>query len=398
MKNKLFYQDPYIKEFTATLQKQEKDNSNGEWYAVLDKTAFYPEGGGQPFDTGVLNDITVVNVQEINDEIRHYLEAPLPEGTTNISGIIDWERRFDHMQQHAGQHLLSAAFEELFSYKTISFHLGKEMCTIDIATPELTLDEANKAEGLVNQIILENRMIETKWVSKEELSLYPLRKELSVKENIRLVIVPEYDYNGCGGTHPNSTAEVSALKIMNWEKQKKKVRITFICGNRVLKELHEKQKVISELAIQLNAPQASMVDGVKRLLEQNKELEKTVKEQTNMLLEFEADSILSEVEIKGDLNVIGKVFQNRTFSDLQILARNITNTNENMNVLLVLENNEKLQFVCARGKASEINMNMITKRLITEINGKGGGTVDFAQGGGRGTGDIVLQAFIRLVK
>ncbi len=220
---KLFYQDSYMRAFTARVLKAERDEQ-GHFYVVLDRTAFYPTGGGQPHDTGTLNSVHVYDVEEIGGEVRHYIEDPV-DVHHEIAGEIDWERRFDHMQQHAGQHILSAAFAEMVGYQTVSFHLGQQICSIDLDAVDLTDEEIMQVENKANDIILENRPVETRWVSAEELSQYPLRKEVSVSDNIRLVIIPDFDYNGCGGTHPNSTGQVSALKMLHWEKQKKKVRV-----------------------------------------------------------------------------------------------------------------------------------------------------------------------------
>ena len=156
MENKLFYKDSYIKSFTAQIVNKGKDE-NGNDYLVLDQTAFYPTGGGQPHDVGTIENIKVINVEEVEGEIRHYLEGELEDISPSVYGVIDWDRRFDHMQQHAGQHILSAAFENLFEYKTVGFHLGNEILTIDLETESLTETEAEKAEQLANEIILENR-------------------------------------------------------------------------------------------------------------------------------------------------------------------------------------------------------------------------------------------------
>lgn len=395
MENKLYYQDPYMRTFETALKKQSQDEK-GKPYAILEETAFYPEGGGQPYDTGTLNGINVLEVQEVDGEIRHYLEKPLPETERKITGEVDWNRRFDHMQQHAGQHLLSAAFEELFSYKTMSFHLGKEVSTIDIDTKDITEQEALETEKLVNEIILENRTIETKWVTQEELTDYPLRKELAVEENIRLVIIPDFDYNGCGGTHPNSTGGVASLKILSTEKQRKMIRIAFVAGHRVRKQLHEKHKVISDMAVQLNAPQESMKDAVARLMEQSKEQSKLLKETKDKLLQYEASSLASNVLMVEGQAVIQKVFPNRTMGELQSLARHITQKAEDANVFLVAENDDKLAFVAARGTKSEVNMKAVTNHVLPSISGKGGGSDSFAQGGGEAklTGEEVLSLLL----
>ncbi|RSD28261.1 alanyl-tRNA editing protein [Mesobacillus subterraneus] len=377
MEQKLYYQDAYMKSFTAELLKQEHDE-DGRLYVVLSQTAFYPTGGGQPFDTGTLNAVKVVDVEETGGEIRHYIDAKLEE-STEIEGEIDWERRFDHMQQHAGQHILSAAFEDLFGYKTVSFHLGKETLTIDLETESLSAHEAQAAEELANQIILENRPILTKWVNSEEVRRYKLRKELSVTEDIRLVIIPEFDYNGCGGTHPDSTGQVTSLKILGWERQKKMVRIEFVCGRRVLEQLGKKHTVLQELTALLNAPEQDMADAVKRMLEQRKELDKMIEESREQLLRYEA----AELVDAGTGMIVSKVFQNRTIQELQKLARLLVSQAEDRVFLLAAENEDKLQFVFARGKQAEADLKRWNKEALAIIDGKGGGNDFLVQGGGR---------------
>ena len=377
MENKLYYHDAYIKKFSAELTAQKEDES-GRIYAILSQTAFYPTGGGQPFDTGFLNGVEVVNVEEVDGEIRHYIKGKLAEGNP-VEGEIEWDRRFDHMQQHAGQHILSASFEDLYGYKTVSFHLGKDTLTIDLNTENLSADEAAKVEGLANQVILENRPIVTKWVDEEELKQYRLRKELSVSNNIRLVIIPNFDYNGCGGTHPNSTAEIGSLKILGWERQKKMVRVEFVCGKRVLNKLGQKHEVIKELTALLNAPEQDMSSSVNRLLAQKKELEKTIEEMKDQLLKFEANEIVES----GKNDMVRRVFKNRDIQELQKLARLLVSTAEDKVFLLASENEEKLQFVFAKGKKTESDLKGLSQRALSIIDGKGGGNDTLVQGGGK---------------
>lgn len=381
--NKLFYQDSYIQTFTSKITKQEKDDK-GLWYVVLEETAFYPTGGGQPFDSGTLNNIRVLNVEEIEGEIRHYIETPILDSLGSLEGQINWERRFDHMQQHAGQHILSAAFEELFKYHTVSFHLGEEVLTIDLDIEELTESEAEEAEKRANQIILENRPIETKWVSQAELTQYPLRKQPTVSENIRLVIIPEFDYNGCGGTHPSSTAQVGAIKILDWEKQRKKIRIRFLCGHRVLKQFHVKHQVITQLTRLLNTPEHGMIQSLERLLENVKSADKQLEEARQTLLQFEAREMIHD-QLDQDKNghgIISKVVQNRSMKELQQLARMITNNSKEVIVILISENESQLQVVTARGSAQNVSMKELLADILPLINGKGGGNEVMAQGGG----------------
>lgn len=398
MEDKLYYQDAYIQNFSTKVLKEERD-PEGNFYVVLEKTAFYPTGGGQPHDTGTLNDANVINVEEVNGEIRHYLDKPVGIGQEEVKGRIDWQRRFDHMQQHAGQHILSAAFDNLFQYKTVGFHLGNEILTIDLETDTLLEMEAEEAEKLANQIILENRAIEAKWVTEEDLSQYHLRKETKVKEDIRLVIIPEYDYNGCGGTHPKTTGEVRAVKILDWEKQKKKIRVQFICGERVLTGFQHKQQVLLQLTKLLNSPEKDMNSAVLRLLQTQKDLEKSLEKAQEQLLAYEADSILAESMALHEERLVSRIFRGRTIQELQKLARLIAAKNEYSNVLFVSENEGKLQIVGARGPKGSLNMKLIIGDALKILNGKGGGNEAFAQGGGEAliTGDQLLKDMLEKV-
>ncbi|MDR7237926.1 alanyl-tRNA editing protein [Neobacillus drentensis] len=394
MENKLYYQDAYIKTFKAKVIKQAQDSA-GNWYVCLEQTAFYPTGGGQPNDIGTLADQHVINVEEIDGEIRHYLEGPILDTNKEIAGTIDWERRFDHMQQHTGQHLLSAAFDQLFEYRTIGFHLGAEIVTIDLETDVLTEHQVQRAEGLANQIILENRPIEVKWVTEEELSQYPLRKETKVKDDIRLVIIPDFDYNGCGGTHPKATGEVSSVKVLDWERQKKKVRVQFVCGKRVLKQFQQKQQVLLELTKILNAPEKEMEQAVLRLLENNKSLEKNLEQAQEDLLQYEAKRLLGRSNV-NERKLVCEVFQNRTIQELQKLARIITTEDDTAKVYFVSQNENRLQVVCARGTAGTESMKKAVSAALPLINGKGGGNDAFAQGGGDAlmSGEQMLQYLV----
>ncbi|MFD2445601.1 DHHA1 domain-containing protein [Bacillus sp. CGMCC 1.16607] len=399
MTDKLYYQDSYIQTFSTNLIKQSKDE-DGHWYVIIEKTAFYPTGGGQPFDQGTINEHKVLNVEEVDGEIRHYLEQPLPESMEQLNGQIDWERRFDHMQQHAGQHILSAAFEELFGYSTVGFHLGNEVLTIDLDTETFSEKEALDAEKLANQIILESRPIETKWVSLEEVSDYPLRKQLSVSENIRLVIIPEFDYNGCGGTHPNSTGEVGMIKILDWSRQSKKTRIQFVCGNRVWHQLHRKQHIILELSKLLNSPEEGMVQSLNRLLDQVKSVDKRSDELSKMILQYEAKELQENSTMDNGIALITKVFQDRSMKEMQMLARMIVTEAKDVIVLLISENESQLQVVAARGEALKVSMKDLLASLLPSINGKGGGNDSFAQGGGEGiiSGQQLLESGLNLFK
>ena len=375
MRNLLFYQDVMIKDFTAQVLKTGVDGDRP--YVVLSNTAFYPTGGGQPHDTGFLNDIRVIDVEKIDNEIRHYTESPC-NLSGEVQGRLDWERRFDHMQQHCGQHILTAAFVELFDIPTVSFHLGSELVTIDLNTEHITEEQLTLAEKRANEIIIENRPIETKWVNKEELSQYSLRKEVSVEEDIRLVIIPDYDYNGCGGTHPTSTGQVSSIKIMGTEKMKKLTRVSFVCGNRVLNQLAMRKKVLADVSKQLSVPEEDAADALRKFLLTAKATEKTLSEAQEALLQYEAKELLESSEN----GLVAAFFENRSIQTLQKLGRAITSLNDYAIALLVAQNEDKLQFIAARGNQVKLSMKNISSEILPFINGKGGGNDTFVQGGG----------------
>ncbi|UTR11697.1 DHHA1 domain-containing protein [Evansella sp. LMS18] len=378
---KLYYDNQYTRSFSTKVLRQGEEE-NGRPYIVLEETAFYPTGGGQPHDTGALNGVRVRDVEEVDGEIRHYTEKAVDLTNNECIGEIDWERRFDHMQQHTGQHILSAAFEEAFGYKTVSFHLGKEICTIDLETSALAEEEAKEAEKLANKIILENRPVKTKWITEEELPDYRLRKDVAVSGDIRLVIIPDFDYNGCGGTHPDSSGQASALKILHWEKEKKKIRVSFVCGQRVLDQLHGKHQAVQGLTDILNSPQEGLESAAKKLLQQNKDYEKTIVDLKTQLMGFEAGDLVKKATPFKSKRLVQAVFQERPITELQQLAKLAAAEGNDFVVILVNETGGKLQVVCAGSDNAGINMNQLMLEVLPLINGRGGGKDSFAQGGG----------------
>jgi len=375
LKDRFYYIDAYRKNFTAIVTDSGEDERGK--YVVLDNTAFYPTGGGQPHDTGTLNDIPVMDVEEESGEIRHYVAELLVKGES-VEGSIDWDRRWDHMQQHAGQHILTAAFVELFGVQTISFHLGKELVSIDLDVEELTEEQLVEAEKLANQVIMENRPIETKFVSEDELELDKLRKALAVTGEIRIVIIPDYDYNGCGGTHPSSTGQVRAISILSTERQKKKMRVHFVCGDRVLSQLHRKNMVLTESMKLLSSPEIDVPEAIEKLLNTNRSMEKSLEAAKEELLVHEAKALIE----RHDNGVVQSVFTGRSIQELQKLARLVVAESSDALAFLISENGDKLQFVAAKGESVNHSMKSVSAHALSAINGKGGGNDSFAQGGG----------------
>lgn len=379
MQEYLYYQDAMLSEFDALVIRTGVEN-DGRKYVVLSNTAFYPTGGGQPHDTGTLNGLPVINVESIDNEIRHYIEGDLSCLPDEVHGKLNWQRRFDHMQQHAGQHILTAAFVELFNAPTVSFHLGSEHVTIDIAVDPLTDEQLLAAETRANDIILENRPIYTKWVTEDELSAYPLRKEIAVTGDIRLVIIPDYDYNGCGGIHPTSTGQVSAIKILGTEKMKGNIRVSFVCGRRVLAELSMRKTVLSDVARQLSVPEMEAATALSKIVSAQKTIEKELAQVKDELLSFEAKALAI-----SDHAILGAHFHQRSMQELQKLARFTVAERPDAILLVTSKNDDKLQFVAARGTQVETSMKSIATKVLPLINGKGGGSDQMVQGGGECT-------------
>lgn len=375
MKELFYYQDAMMKEFSADVIHTGTDDLGN--YIVLSNTAFYPTGGGQPHDTGWINGLEVINVEKVEEEIRHYINEDVEAITGTVTGKLNWIRRFDHMQQHTGQHILTAAFVELFGYQTVSFHLGTELVAIDLNTTEITPEQLAEAEKRANDIILENRSIETKWVTKEELAQYNLRKDVTVDDDIRLVIIPDYDYNGCGGTHPTSTGQVQMIKIMETEKMKSNIRVYFVCGDRVRAQLAMRKNVLIDVSRQLSVPEKEAGPALAKIMQTAKQTEKAFAEAKDALLVYEAKDLAGHGEI-----IVSECYENRTIQELQKLARFITAENSEAITFLVADNADKLQFVAARGANREVSMKNISGSILPLINGKGGGNDALVQGGG----------------
>ena len=378
MTRKLYYEDPYQLEFNSTVTKTDQDERGP--YVVLEATAFYPTGGGQPHDTGTLNSIDVIDVEEVDGEVRHYIKEEFPQSGEDVDGSVDPKRRIDHMQQHSGQHIISAVFDDHYGIPTTSFHLGSDTVTIDLDTNQLSEELLQKAEEQVNDIVRRNIPVEARWMTAGEANEYPLRKPLAVEGDVRLVIIPYVDYNGCGGTHPASTGEVMAVKFLGWTKSKKQVRLEFVCGSRVLEKLDQKHRILTDMKQLVPRPEERLVEEVSEMIQAGKEKDKRITELEEQLLHYEARHIISET--KGE-PVIQRVFKDRPIKSLQSLGKTMIEEASDTYLILVSEQEDQLQFVLAHGAAIDRNMNDIAKQAMPLIDGKGGGKPHFVQGGGK---------------
>ena len=386
MTERLYYEDSYLKEFRAKVLKKIKiDNQTA---VVLDETAFYPTSGGQPYDKGVIQDVPVVEVAEKGDEIIHILKKELKEKiNSEVVGKIDWKRRFDHMQQHSGQHILSAAFEKLWNADTVSFYLGDEICTLDIMKDNITSEEVKKAEILSNNIVLENKPIKVYFVDQERANELNLRKIPPQKGDIRIVEIKDFDICACCGTHCGTTGEVGLIKILKWEKRGVKIRLDFICGKRSFKDYYWKNELIKNISNKLTIKDTELGETVERMLEERKETRKELREVKEKLQEYEAKRLIDESSIRDDgIRIINKVFEEKNFQEVRGLVQKIINLDDSVVVLAGIKDKGegegvKILFACSR--VLKYDMNGLIREAGKFIEGQGGGAPNFAQAGGK---------------
>ncbi|PSL25071.1 alanyl-tRNA synthetase [Planomicrobium soli] len=374
MTTKLYYENPELQKIEATVFQTDTDERG--YFSVLDKTCFYPEGGGQPADTGFINNVRVLNVQTVDEEIRHYTEKPLPLGA--VSAELDWERRWDHMQQHAGQHVLSAVFDDHYGMKTSSFHLGTERVSIDLDTPSITDDQWMDVEKMANEALQRHIPIRTLWIEEEEVPTLKLRKAPAVEGPIRLVVIDGVDMNACGGTHPLNTAEIGMIKLISAEKSKGGIRVYFLCGHRAFRYFQQLLETTGELVRQLNAPVPELKNAASALIQEKAANEKTIKELHAKLLAAEAATLGPDREN----GIIEKVFEGRSIKEIQQLARLAVENHPKASLLFLAVEQEDIRFVCARGTEATGDMRIPLKELLAMTDGKGGGNAQFGQGGG----------------
>lgn len=373
MTMKLYYQDSEISEASVQVLSSERDDKG--FYVILDQTCFYPEGGGQPADTGEIGPAKVMDVQTVDGKIRHYTNIQLPQ--ESFFAQVDWPKRWDHMQQHAGQHLLSALLEDMYGFKTQSFHLGQERVSIDLHSDAATKEQLKDVEKMANQLISQRLEISTRWVTDNEADLLKLRKPPAVAGDIRLVEIDGIDLNACGGTHPKNTADIGILKIISTEKAKGGLRVYFLCGTRALEYFSLLMETTDRLVVQLNAPTAELSEAAKALLAEKAAGDKTIKSLQEQVLTLEAETILPSN------NIIERVFEGRPIKELQQLARLVIGQHAAATLLFINVAEDDVRLVCAKGEQAHGDMREVLKGLLVLTEGKGGGNMQFAQGGGR---------------
>lgn len=378
MTHKLYYKDPYQTQFSATVSNAIPLNET--FGIVLSETCFYPEGGGQPGDVGYLNRVKVLDTQVINRAIAHITEKSLPIGQ-KVTGKIDWERRFDWMQHHTGQHILSASVKNVIGANTVSVHFGEEVSTLDVDKSDFDWESLHKVEEYANQIIYENRPVKIHWAKSEaELEKFPLRKPPPLKENIRIVEVEDLDVSACGGTHVVSTGEVGMIKLRKWGKVRGNVRLEFFCGVRALRDYQWKNRMILEISDMMTIKDAQVKEKVYKLYEENKSNIKIINDLISQLLSYEAEKLLEDAMKVDNVTIVKKIFRNREFSEVKKLVSLLTEW-DNV-IILVSSINAKASLIFACSDNLNYDMKTLLERTCSLIDGGGGGRRKLAQGGG----------------
>src|SRR5437870_9145739 len=289
---RLYYNDSRLLEFDArVIGVSQRDD--GAVAITLDRTAFYPTGGGQPSDTGTLGEARVIDCIDVEDEgVLHVIQGPVPDVDDTVHGKVDWLRRLDHMQQHTGQHILSAAFVRLFAAPTHSFRVLEDECEIDLALDDPTDERIDQAVDLANQIIWECRPIQVRQVTTQEAARLPLRKESAREGELRLIEVDEFDLTPCGGTHAKSTGEVGVIAVRSWERAKGLTRIQFMAGIRVLADYRKANRSARDVATLFSAGREDSPVLVGQMVGENKKLRRRVSELEQVACRVEAEDLL----------------------------------------------------------------------------------------------------------
>ena len=383
MTDRIYYTDPQNREFDATVVHCERREDRH--LVRLDRTSFYPTSGGQPFDTGTLGALRVVDVIEDDaGEVVHVVEATAQVEASlavgqQVAGAIDWPRRFDHMQQHSGQHVLSAAFDRRFGARTVGFHLGAEASTIDLAK-ELSPREIATVEDEANRIVWEDRPVTIRFVSAEEAARLPLRKEPVREGTLRLIEVEGFDLSACGGTHVPRTGVIGVVAINSWERFKGGQRIEFLCGHRALSRFHSLRDVTAANIRLLSVLPGELPGSIERLQTEGKDQRRTIVALQSELARYLAEELAAGAEHSATGNLVLHTVEDVDANGLKAIASAISSRPGFM-VVLVSGSTPALTVV-ARSKDVTAPANEILSALTAKFGGRGGGKPDLAQGGG----------------
>ena len=393
---RLYYGDSFLRNFSATVGDiREVSRGDGEsvWQVALDRTAFYPTSGGQPYDVGVLRamsrggaglDVLVEGVEEDEQgEVWHFVRKPLSAGT-QVEAEIDWERRLDHMQQHTGQHVLSAVFLRELQAQTVSFHLGETTSTIDITAGSLAAHSLERVERLVNLIIADDRPVTVRYVERAEaeqmLAAGTLRKLPEREGRMRIIEIPEIDTNACGGTHVRSTGQIGGLFLRGTEKVTRGVRVEFVCGLRAVRAVRADASILAQATAALSAGAAEIPAALERLKAEAKGSTKERQRLREELAAYHAARLAVEDAIKGGLRLVERSFKDRDREYVKLLASRVGSAAPSTAAVFCVEDGDPARIFLARSMDMDFDCGRILKETLARRGLRGGGSADLAQG------------------
>lgn len=385
MTHRLYYHDSFLYDFDAEIREVQGTPKPA---LFLDRTAFYPTSGGQIFDTGVISSenekLRITEVADAEDgRVIHYLEAPpksLQPGT-KIHGQIDRTRRRDHMQQHTGQHVLSAAFVRLFDLHTVSFHMGDDYCSIDLDTPALTRQQIEQAERQANEIILENRPVEIRFVTRDEAANLGLRKiPVADRDELRIIDIRDFDLSACGGTHVNQTGQIGCILLRKTEKVRQGWRVEFIAGQRAVATARRDYTALTETAAMFSAHIYDVPMQARKSLDEVRSLRKQREQSLEELAEAQAEAMLAAVPEEKGHKLVVRTVEDREMNFLKLLAQKLTRIAPNV-VALLGATSPQPSLVFAQSAGQPADMGKLMKDTLAKVGGRGGGSKDMAQGG-----------------
>jgi alanyl-tRNA synthetase len=396
MSERLYYSDSFLTSFSARVADiRELSRTEGQsvWQIALDRTAFYPTSGGQPHDMGILKatsrsgaalDVPVAAVEEDEQgEVWHHTLKPLLAGT-EVRGEVDWARRLDHMQQHSGQHLLSAIFARELQAPTVSFHLGEASSTIDLAVDALAHHSVERVERIANELIAEDRALTARNVGRAEadalLAAGELRKLPERAGTIRLIEIADCDLNACGGTHVRSTGQIGSLLIRGVERVRQGVRVEFVCGLRAVTAVRQDYSALTRSASLLSMPRAEVPAGVERLVAEAKANAKELQKLREELATYHAIRLAVEEQIVDRLRLVRRTFADRDVEYVKLLASRLVATVPQTVALLVSAQQEPALVVLARSRDLDFHAGNLMKEALAALGLRGGGSPDLAQG------------------
>jgi alanyl-tRNA synthetase len=373
---RLYYDDSYLREFEAQVIGIEPQPPHFRVY--LDQTAFYPEAGGQPMDYGTLGGCAVLQVVEEGDTVVHLVEGELSPGT--VKGLIDWPRRFDHMQQHTGQHLLSAAFEKVAEAKTVSFHLGAETSTIDLDSDRLGCRQMEQAEELANQAIFEDRPVHIIYCDAAKAGSLELRRPTARAGQVRVVEVEGFDRSACGGTHVSRTGAIGLLLLRKIEKRKDQTRVEFVCGQRALRWARRDYAVLTKAAGLFSAAAENVPTLIAQRAEELRGARRSREKLLKRLSEYRARELWASAPEQYGLKVVRLTLAAEENLEAKLLAHAVAK--QPSVVALIGVKGKPASLLFSQSAGGPHDMSAILRQTVARVGGKGGGTRDFAEGGG----------------